>query len=271
MSEQDAAVMHGESKGHDSGPSFVGGSLSAPGAPGATQRRVPPSDAGYYYRFVCLLLNVVYPLLRDVFKKRFQIKFGREWTDDSVIGKQFVKGFIPDAYDKELPGSFEIRDANNEIFASENVVNILQPGTGIRLGGGFDFVVHSVKQAKRGCKIKVTKTHTGETYKGSDCRFAVTLFPPLTMAKGRGIDPHVKTRIREGDSNNFEMTALHLLLLGTNSCVMEPGEIIDYDEFEARRNGRGTGKMTEGQVVRRLKDLRNRDYAHATETGSIDK
>ena len=270
MREQD-----GESKGHDSGPTCVGGSLSASGAPGATQqRRVPPSDAigaGYYYRFVRLLLNVVYPLLRDVFKKRFQIKFGREWTDNSLIGKQFVKGFIPDAYDKELPGSFEIRDANNEIFASENVANILQPGTGIRLGGAIDFVVHSVKQAKRGCKIKVTKTHTGETYKGSDCRFAVALFPPLTTAIGKCIDQHVKTRIREGDSNNFEMTALHLLLLGTNSCVMEPGEIINHDEFEARRNGRGTGKMTEGQVVRRLRDLRNRDYANATETGLIDK
>ena len=38
-----------------------------------------------WYRFTRILLDVVYPLLRRLFRQRFAAKYGLAWTDDGAL------------------------------------------------------------------------------------------------------------------------------------------------------------------------------------------
>ena len=253
-----------------------------------------------WYRFTRILLDVIYPLLRRVFKDRFKQKYGIAWEDEKaeskILGTQtvganpcglFVHGGVIGDYDKSLPGEFELKEGGDELRTTEDLTALLEDGMFIRVGPDFAFTVRkstartpSVQPPKdHGAhgrspgKVMLTRKHDGPAYKGNTATYASVFVPPLAKRNGSAVDNHIRRWIEAGASDKFEMTALNNILIGTAGCVMDPanavdpifGNDVDDAEFWARVAGTSaTGiPITGERIVQRLVIMRNGMMAHA--------
>eukprot|EP00947_MAST-08B_sp_MAST-8B-sp1_P003686 g3686.t1 len=231
----------------------------------------------HWFRFTRLLLDVIYPLLRRVFKDRFKKKYGIAWDDQpatsKILGGQtvgdnpcglLVHGGVVGGFDAALPGDFELKNGGNEIRTSEDLTAILEDGMFLQLGPPdpgptYAFTVrkttkktesvyppqdHGEGRRSEG-KIMITRKHDGPDFKGKVAHYATICVPPLAKRNGTAVDTHILRWIEAGDANKFEMTALNNILLGTAGCVMDPASAADplfkndivNAEFWARANG----------------------------------
>eukprot|EP00947_MAST-08B_sp_MAST-8B-sp1_P000779 g779.t1 len=274
-----------------------GGGVAAGGVGGNASEQ---EERLNWYRFTRILLDVIYPLLRRVFKDRFKQKYGIAWEDEKaeskILGTQtvganpcglFVHGGVIGDYDKSLPGEFELKEGGDELRTTEDLTALLEDGMFIRVGPDFAFTVRkstartpSVQPPKdHGAhgrspgKVMLTRKHDGPAYKGKTATYASVFVPPLAKRNGSAVDNHIRRWIEAGASDKFEMTALNNILIGTAGCVMDPanaddplfGNDVDDAEFWARVAGTSAASIpiTGERIVQRLVIMRNGMMAHA--------
>ena len=173
-----------------------------------------PSDASNdlalnWFRFTRILLDVVYPLLRRLFRQRFRSRYGIDWTDDAAAGALFVHGGVIGGgagYDGDIPGTFAINNGNDIISVSADLTGILTDGMFTRVGV-HEFVVRKSTNSKPSVqppkdhlgghrsngKVLVTTKHDGPDYVGADGegKYATRSVPPMATFAGGGLDGRV--------------------------------------------------------------------------------
>ena len=83
------------------------------------------TDRHNWYRFSVLALDVMPAVLRNVFRRKWMVKYGTSWEDGPDYGRLLVYGgVIPSAGDVNLPGEFSLRVGSKEIHTSEDVSEV---------------------------------------------------------------------------------------------------------------------------------------------------
>jgi hypothetical protein len=214
-----------------------------------------------WYRFSRLALDVIPDILRGVVRSEWEIRYGLAWIDgaeEHCSSHLFVHGGpVSGVYDRELPGTFEIKPGKAVNFAltSEDTTKLqLAKGAPVMIGG-VKFTVRSDKNkdpptgfapytndggSQTPGRIYLAPQLVKDGMKGFEGKTASWWVPAATRHDGGALDPNVKKLLESGEMETWDTTALGCALLGSVGCLLEWSGVDIIDEVFWERVANGT-------------------------------
>ena len=240
-----------------------------------TQDRSPQQDRSrsektHWFRWSQLAFEVMPLVLRDVFRKAWEERYGYAWIDGVNHGQLIVYGgAIHSAADIKLQGRFSVRKGHTEVRSTVDVSGVLKVG-GIFQVGRHIFTVKSHGEGKliggdgkhfgRSVRITVHEKHTGANIDGEEGWLRVLSIPRARTHDGRRLGRHILSRLRRGIVNEWDMKTLTMALVGIVGCVVrcapEDRVSLSLEQYASRMEA---GTLAPWQVIQRLVHVRNQN------------
>ncbi len=221
-----------------------------------------------WFRFSRAVLEVLQPGMRALFIQCFNNHFGPvgfTCTDDSAFGDVFVNGAFGEP-SVALPGTISVRQNQGAGKVTDDWPGAgVTKGSRIRIRDGPDARLMEVSKvlappgppAPSGTLGTVT---FAATYPGPDNDSAVAdlltgLVPRAVRTDNSAIERHILSKYAHGNTNDWDLTALKMALLGLKSKLMHPLPTKEHHATVA------TCTVPADYVVAAT-ELRNTEFAH---------
>lgn len=210
-------------------------------------------------------------VLRDVFRKAWEDRYGYAWIDGVEHGELIVYGgAIHSVADIQLQGKFSLRKDHTEVRSTVDVSGVLKVG-GLFQVGRHIFTVKSHGEGKlidgsgdtvheNSVRITVHEKHSGANIDGEDGWLRVLSIPRARTHGGRRLGRHILSRLRRGIVDEWDTTTLTMVLVGIVGCVVrcapEDRVSLSLEQYASRMEA---GTLAPWQVIQRLVHVRNQN------------
>jgi hypothetical protein len=231
-------------------------------------------ERAQWFRFSRAVLEVLQPGMRALFKQRFDSRFGAigfTCTDDAAFGDVFVNGRL--GAPVSLPGTISVRQNQCVGYTTHD-----WPGAGVAKDSRISLVdgiqAHVMTVSRFGApptpaavpfKVTFVEKYPGPDTATASADLVTHVVPPAERGDNKPIDPPILRKYENGNTNDWDLTAFKMALLGLKSQLMHP---LQTQEFHKTV----TTCAVPADYVVAATNLRNSEFAHrATVRMPVDR